>query len=93
MRTGESIDQTASFGHDIEASWLLWEAAERLGLSDLAAEARQCALRLADSTLARKPWARMAKCSKSATLRAVYRNAASGGFKAKRSSASSTPTN
>lgn len=46
------IDNVVSFGHDIEASWLLWEAAERLGLADLKAEARVCALRLAESTLA-----------------------------------------
>lgn len=46
------IDHVISFGHDIEASWLLWEAAERLGLADLKAEARECALRLAESTLA-----------------------------------------
>lgn len=45
------IDRVVSFGHDIEASWLIWEAAERLGLPDLKAEAHQCALRLADSTL------------------------------------------
>ena len=45
------IDRVVSFGHDIEASWLLWEAAERLDLSDLKSEARECALRLAESTL------------------------------------------
>jgi mannobiose 2-epimerase len=46
-----SIDGAISFGHDIEASWLLWETAERLGDAELQAEARQCALRLAESTL------------------------------------------
>jgi mannobiose 2-epimerase len=46
-----SIDRTVSFGHDIEASWLIWEAADCLGLADLKAEARECVLRLAEATL------------------------------------------
>lgn len=46
------IGSVISFGHDIEASWLVWEASERLGLADLKAEARECALQLAESTLA-----------------------------------------
>jgi len=46
------IDRVISFGHDIEASWLLWEAAVRLDLAELKSEARGCALRLAESTLA-----------------------------------------
>ena len=40
-----------SFGHDIEGSWLLLEAAERTGDSDLIQRARQAALRLAGRTL------------------------------------------
>ncbi|MDX2276289.1 MAG: AGE family epimerase/isomerase [Hyphomonadaceae bacterium] len=44
------IDRVISFGHDIEASWLLWEAAQALGEPELIAEARQCALRLAEAT-------------------------------------------
>ncbi len=46
------VDSTISFGHDIEASWLLWEAAQGLGQPDIMAEARRCGLRLAESTFA-----------------------------------------
>ncbi len=43
--------QSVSFGHDIEASWLLWEAAGALGDADLIARARPPVLALARSTL------------------------------------------
>lgn len=46
------LTQTVSFGHDIEASWLLWGAAEALQSPQLLTAARTTALRLADATLA-----------------------------------------
>lgn len=46
----KSADYT--FGHDIEASWLLCEAAEVLGDQDVASQAQRLALRLARMTLA-----------------------------------------
>ncbi len=40
-----------SYGHDIEASWLILEAAEQTGDADLIQRARQAALRMAGRTL------------------------------------------
>lgn len=42
---------TISFGHDIEASWLIWEAAEALNDRDMKARVRPLVLGLADMTL------------------------------------------
>ncbi len=47
-----SLSHHFSFGHDIEASWLLWESAEILNNSTLLATIRPIVLQLADATLA-----------------------------------------
>ena len=47
-----SLDNTVSFGHDIEGAWLLEEAAEVQGDHILMARARKAALRMAAAVLA-----------------------------------------
>jgi len=47
-----SLDRAVSYGHDIEASWLLVEAAEAAGEEALVARAREAAVRMAGVTLA-----------------------------------------
>ena len=46
------LSRVVSYGHDIEASWLLVEAAEAAGDEALGSRARDAALRLARATLA-----------------------------------------
>ena len=47
-----SLDTTVSYGHDIEGSWLLVEAAETSGDAALLAEARAASVRMAAAVLA-----------------------------------------
>ncbi len=46
------LDEEISYGHDIEASWLLWEAACELGDDSLKNEIRPSVLNMADVALA-----------------------------------------
>ncbi len=46
-----SLTNTISYGHDIECSWLLWEAAQAVDDPALIAQARSASLRLAKSVL------------------------------------------
>lgn len=43
--------ETISFGHEIEAAWLLCEAVEAIGVSELTGEVRKVAVKIADRTL------------------------------------------
>lgn len=47
-----SLNRHVSYGHDIEGSWLMWEAAEVLGDAGLIARIRPMAIRMAEATLA-----------------------------------------
>lgn len=45
------LTEARSFGHEIEASWLIWEAVEVLQDADLIARARPIVIKLAENTL------------------------------------------
>jgi mannobiose 2-epimerase len=45
------LSDEISYGHDIEASWLLWEAAEELGDKELQEEIRDSVIKMAEVTL------------------------------------------
>ncbi len=48
----ENLEEIDSYGHDIELSWLLYEAAEALGDEDLSDEIKTVALNLVDTQMA-----------------------------------------
>ncbi|MFQ3191335.1 MAG: mannobiose 2-epimerase [Paraglaciecola sp.] len=47
----QDLSLTLSYGHDIEASWLLWEAVEILGVETITAKYKTIILALADTCL------------------------------------------
>ena len=50
-QTWDDVSDVISYGHDIEASWLIWEAAELLADDDMLDRARPVVLALADKCL------------------------------------------